>query len=359
VKPYTLLLPLLLAACGSPLPPITDCQPRGEMRPYCDMQTPEDIAALPDGRHLLLAHFGHMGESAGSLSLFDTRDGAMTPLFPAPGAAQRDPGGVWGDATCREPPGADFSPHGTHLHRLADGRWRYLVVNHGSREAVELFELQMTGPRPALIWRGCVAAAPDTLMNDVVGLRDGGLVYSRMFHPGDLLALPKALLGIATGELWRWHPKDGLTALPATTASYPNGLEISADNRYVFANMYLEREVWRVRLTDGAVDARYAIAHADNSSWGSDGRLWVATHTMSLRDMIGCFRSPEAPCPGSFAIVALDTASGATETLLHHEGPPMGAATVAVPQAGRVYLGSFAGERMVSLPDFDVPAASR
>jgi hypothetical protein len=49
----------------------------------CGMQTPEDIAALDDGRHLLLAHFGGMIDGSGSLSLFDTQTERMKSLFPS------------------------------------------------------------------------------------------------------------------------------------------------------------------------------------------------------------------------------------------------------------------------------------
>ena len=43
------------------------------------------------------------------------------------------------------------------------------------------------------------------------------------------------------------------------------------------------------------------------------------------------------------------------ELLFSHSGAPMGAATVAVPQGGRVYMGSFVGDRMISVPDFTAP----
>lgn len=350
--PGLIALLSLVAGCSSPLPPITDCEPRGDIEPVCGMATPEDIAALPDGRHLLLAHFGHMGERSGSISLFDTRTGESTPLFPAPGAVTAVAGEPWGQADCTEPPGDSFGPHGTHLHRLEDGRWRFLVVNHGSREAVELFEWLPDETPPQLAWRGCVVAAPGTLMNDVVGLDNGDLVYSKMFDPADSLALPKSALGIPTGELWRWSAADGLAPLPATASAYPNGLEIDAANEYVYANMYMEQQVLQVRLSDGEVTARYDIPNADNSAWGSDGRLWVTTHDMGVRAILDCFDHPDDPCPGGFVIVALDPASGAFEPVFRHEGPPMGAATVAVPQAGRVYMGSFVGDRMISVSDF-------
>lgn len=350
-----LLLPavLLLSACSSSPPPITDCEPRGDIHPVCGMQTPEDIAAVPDGRHLLLAHFGHMGESSGSISLFDTATESLRPLYPPAGAQSTSQDTAdWGEPECTGAPNATFSPHGTHLHRLKDGRWRYLVVNHGDREAVELFELLLQDEGARLVWRGCVRAAGDAMVNDVVGLDNGDLVYSRMFATGDALSLVKAMLGFSTGELWHWSPDSGLNPLPETAAAYPNGLEISDDNRYVFANMYMEQEVWKVRLADGSVVERYPIANADNSSWGPDGRLWIATHTMGLSDMIGCFTDQSAPCPGAFDIIALETDSGVIETVFSHAGPPMGAATVAVAQGGSVYMGSFAGDRMITVPAF-------
>ena len=111
-----LTLPLI-ASCSSSLTPITDCEVRGDIRPVCDMQTPEDIAALPDGRHLLLAHFGRMGDGTGSISLFDTETETLTPLYPPTEPAADTDGTAWGDASCTQPPGAQIGPHGTHLHQ--------------------------------------------------------------------------------------------------------------------------------------------------------------------------------------------------------------------------------------------------
>lgn len=350
---YTLALALVITGCATPLPPIENCEPHGDIRPVCDMRTPEDIAALPDDHHLLLAHFGKMGEESGSISLFDTRSENLQRLYPLPDSSQHSTN--WGEATCREPPGESIGPHGTHLHRLDDGRWRYLVVNHGKREAVELFELIPAGGDSQLIWRGCVFAEGDTMMNDVVGLDNGDLIYTRMFRPSDSLAMLKSALGVSTGELWRWNADTGLAPLPDTRAAQPNGLEIDAANEYVYANMYMEKQVWQVRLSDGQVTARYDIPNADNSAWGSDGRLWVTTHDMSIRDILACFDNSETPCPGGFDIIALDPATGEFESVFSHEGPPMGAATVAVPQGGRIYMGSFVGDRMISITDFARP----
>lgn len=340
---------LLVAACTGG-EQITDCEPRGDIAVYCDMGTPEDIAALPDGRHLLLAHFGQMGDAVGTLSLFDTATGSRTHLFPEGEAEIGTPD--WGVTECTTPPGQDFSPHGTHLQQLEDGRWRYLVVNHGNREAVELFEVWEELGNYNLVWRGCVPAGLDTLMNDVVGLTNGDLIYSRMLGESATWSMFQSILGMTTGELWRWRQGGGLEPLPATAAAQPNGLEISADNRHVFADMYMENEVWKVDVDSGQIVGRAPISAADNSAWGADGRLYVATHTGGFLETIMCFSNQSQTCGGAFEIIALDPESMSTEKVFSHSGPPMGVATVAVPQGGRVWMGSYAGDRMISVPDF-------
>ena len=157
---YKLLLAVLvmvLGACADDEIHISGCEPVGDIRPVCGMQSPEDIAALDDGRHLLLAHFGGMHDGTGSLSLFDTQTDQVTPLFPPVDGSVDTAAASWGDADCGPPLLDKFSPHGTHLHQLSDGRWRYLVVNHGGRETIEMFEYWVRAP--ATPWPGAVVCS--------------------------------------------------------------------------------------------------------------------------------------------------------------------------------------------------------
>jgi hypothetical protein len=352
LKTVLRLLPLLaVAACVDPELRIEGCEPVGEMRPVCGMQSPEDIAALPDGQYLLLANFGGMKHGTGSLSLFDTRTERLTPLFPGPEFEPDRAAADWGEPGCEAPPPDAFSPHGTHLHRLRDGRLRYAVVNHGARESIELFEVLGQGAGSRLAWRGCMLAPPDTFINDVAGLANGDLIYTRMFHRNDLRENLMSFLGANTGDLWRWSREEGARLLPGTGANQPNGIEIAPDQRHVFANMYFTGEIWKVDVDTAEVVARAPVPAVDNSAWGSDGRLWLTAHRDSLPNLLSCFREQAKPCGAGFEIIALDPHSLAFETLFAHRGAPMGAATVAVPQAGRVWIGSFVGDRLVSIPD--------
>jgi hypothetical protein len=347
---------VLFSGCDAGVPPIVGCEAVGDIRPVCDMKTPEDIAALPDGRHLLLAHFSGMDvvpvTGSGSLSLFDTQTEQVQRLFPFSGSELNTGGPQWGQADCPAPDHELFRPHGSHLHQLANGRWRYLVVNHGGRESVEMFELTLAGGDSSLSWRGCVLPTKDTRMNDVVGLSSGDLIFSRMFHTDGAIEFYLSTLGVDSGDLWRWNKDMGLRVLPGTEAAQPNGLEISSDERFVFANMYIENEIWKIDVDTGEKVAVGKVTFADNSAWGTDGRLWLASHTGNPLEMLSCLKNHTETCSASFEIIAMDPETMQTELLFSHSGPPMGAATIAVPQGDRVYLGSFAGDRMISVPNF-------
>src|SRR5262245_13128525 len=49
---------------------------------------------------------------------------------------------------------AAFEPHGIDIARRPDGIAELYMVNHGGRESVEVFEILLDEPRPALRWIG-------------------------------------------------------------------------------------------------------------------------------------------------------------------------------------------------------------
>jgi sugar lactone lactonase YvrE len=105
-------------------------------------------------------------------------------------------------------------------------------VNHGGREAVELFEVSAVG-EVSLAWRGCALPPDQAILNDVVALPDGGFLATKMYSssrttPG-ILTLGRALLGMETGEVLEWQPGAGFREVPGTRGSIPNGIEVSDD----------------------------------------------------------------------------------------------------------------------------------
>ncbi|HJN51978.1 MAG: hypothetical protein QGI68_12615 [Pseudomonadales bacterium] len=343
---FLMAVAVLLAGCQSDITPVIECVPDKGLTPICGFQNPEDLAAIPDSKWLIVSQFGSMnGTKLGNLALFDRIEELLRPVFPN-GEGGVEPG--WGDADCPGVPGKSFSPHGLDLMQLADGRWRLAVVNHGSRESVELFEVVNEESLPRIIWRGCAVGPDDAYFNDVVILADGGFLVTHMMpKSAELLGTLKGLLGMDTGHVLHWSATEGFRQVAGTEAPFPNGIEISDDEEVLFLNVYMGNEVRKIRRSNGELLAKVEVVRPDNITWGSDGRLLVASHVDGLSELVACQNLARGACGFAFEIVALDPGSMSPTTLLSHRGAPMGAATVAVQIGTRLYLGSFAGDRIV------------
>ncbi len=348
---------ILAVGCGDRLPPVAGCSAVGDLVPVCGLSRPEDMELLPDGHTLVISQMGTLdGARAGSLALYDTATGIITELPPFTDLAAQG----WGAADCPGAPGDALAPHGIHLSQRPDGQWQLLAVNHGGGERVEFFEVATDGPEAALVWRGCAIPPPGSFLNDVVALPDGGFLATNMYDRNGLrlgpvsLALVKGMLGFDTGYVLRWDGT-GFETVTGTGAPLPNGLQLSPDGRHLYLNAYLAGEVRKISYPHGRLEATAEVAGPDNSQWDRQGRLLVASQVGSMSEIVACGDIEGGACGAPFEIVALDPVTLARETLLRHQGAPMGAATVAQPVGDFLYIGSFVGDRMLRVP---MPAGS-
>ena len=356
MRALALAAALVLAACGGGPDPITTCVAERGIHPVCGFQNPEDLALLADGT-VLVSQMGSMsGDRPGDISLYDPDSGQRSSLFPSGGPGALPHVGAaaegWGADDCPGPPGPEFSPHGLDLAERPDGRLQLLVVNHGGREAIEFFEVALHDGAVALEWRGCAIPEESVLMNDVAALPDGGLLATKMFPGGGAASLWHSLRGIAgfdTGYVMEWSAESGFRELPGTRAAAPNGVTVTPDGNTIFFTAYMGGEVRRVTRDGSRPPASVAIARPDNLTWAGDGRLLVASHTGSIGDMLACSDLGGGACPLAFAIVAIDPESMATEVIFENEGAPMGAGTAAIERNGELFIGSFAGDRIIRL----------
>jgi hypothetical protein len=343
---------VVIGACSRP-EAISGCTVKGSLEPVCGFRNPEDIELLPDGHTLLISEMGSMdGSAPGSLSLFDTQSGVITRLPRFVDASAMG----WGDANCTTPPGAALSPHGIDLVRRADLRWELLVVNHGGRESVEVFEVLDRNGGWHLEWRGCVIPPPGTWMNDVAGLPNGDFLISDMFPregfsvAGISVHMLRGMLGFDTGQVLRCDPAGSCAPVPGTTAAFPNGIQTDTEGKVLFLNAYLNGEVRKISLENGELLGNVEVEAPDNSQWSADGKLLVASHTDGAHRMNACFGIRSGACAAAFAIVEIDPSTLATRTLMSHAGEPMGAATVAQQTEDALYVGSFVGDRILRVP---------
>ncbi|NRA33410.1 MAG: hypothetical protein HRU17_08725 [Polyangiaceae bacterium] len=337
---------LLSAFLGCTPDPIFDCEDKSNIHPICGFHNPEDIAIVEGGQHLVVTQMGSFmnRDTPGSLALFDLKTEKMRVAYPG---SKSSPKSIWGDASCPGEMGAAINPHGIDLAKQTDGSWRLLVVNHANRESIEFFELVGTGKDLQLEWRGCSVAPEELFLNDVVNLPDGGFLATHMLSGWFYWGILRAGLGLDTGGVYEWQPNKAWRLVPGTEAPFPNGLEISANGEDIYLNVGATDEVRRISRATGKRLATGHVVAPDNSAWGKDGRLLVASHTAPHLDKGACLELEKGACPFEFEIQALDPKTLQGDVIFSNVGAPMGGATVAVDLGNELVLGSSFGDRII------------
>jgi hypothetical protein len=339
---------LAISACGKVE---LSCAPDGNVTPICGVQMPEDLAAMPDGGGIVIAEYGDGGKLPGALTWFQPEaDTGFTRLVDSSNITQGASEQNWGEADCPIPD--LLSPHGIHLSQRG-ASLQLLVVNHSSQEQVLFYEVLPASDSkiaPTLSWRGCVSFPEHAVLNDVVALPDGGFAVTHMYdRENETLAMIKSLIGLNDGYVWRWSPGSALRVMANTNAKMPNGIEVAPDGESIWVNNYIEGELRQYDVATEELLATLLVPNIDNSAWLEDGRLLLASHTSPLT-MAPCFGLTQGSCGAPYELVAMDTATGDTQVVFRAEkGGPFGPATVAIEYQGKLYAGSFSGDRMAEI----------
>ena len=177
----------------------------------CDQSGPEDLVAVPGSPWVLASSYP---EGSGGIRLIDTRDLTTTVLAPTAAVLEQHDRGIYG--ACPGPivsvEKENFSTHGLYLDAGTGGVHTVYATHHGTRESVEVFELDVDGQTPVLTWIGC-AVAPETVsLNSVVALPDGGFAATS-FRDLDAPIEP-LMTGEISGAIWAWHTDTGMADGP-------------------------------------------------------------------------------------------------------------------------------------------------
>ena len=329
------------------------CEPAGPVKFVCGQSGPEDLVAVPNTRWLIASAYA----GDGGLFLIDTRAASSTKLYPSATAAVRLEKKTY-DA-CPGPPqtAPRIQTHGLFLQEGSGGRHTLYVVAHGSRESVEVFELDARGQSPSLAWIGC-AIAPDPIgLNSVMALPGGGFVATN-FQPRAPAGAPgggfqAALInGENNGELWEWHTGRGWAKVPGSESAGANGLEMSKDGKWFYVAQWGNRSFMRVSRGQTPVvrDTLNLGFRVDNVRWAPDGTLLVAGQG---GPDCAVFGRGGAPCNGvaTSTIGKVDPVKWTYTTIVDYPtSPVISAATVAIQIGDELWAGSFRGDRIARYP---------
>ncbi len=341
------IVTLVLPAIG--LEAQQSCAANGEVSYVCGPKNPEDLVLVPSTQWIVSSG---MADGAG-FYLIDSRSGEFGSLT---FTAQHDRT----FASCPTPPTAQtLQTHGLNIRATGAGRARLNVVGHGAREAIEVFDVDASGARPTLTWRGCVPMPEGLAANSVASFPDGSLVATVLFMPGTTFA--DAIVELKpTGAVYEWSPgKPGFELVRGTELPANNGIEVSADGSEIYVASSGLQTIVAFSHSNPARQLRTTRPLGftpDNVHLASDGRLVTAGMANDVPECGG----PPGPqhdieklsrCPRPTIVVAIDPKTMSDTVIATTAATPsFSNATMALPVGNQAWIGSFAGDRIARAP---------
>ena len=327
--------------------PIIDCEPKDNARPICGFTNPEDIVALPGDKVILIGEYGTSAEdhSGGLVTLNLETEEKLTVFRGGENEAASEAG--WGDPACTTPPTQAFNSHGIDLVRRDDGRLQLLVVQHGGREAVEVFEVLGQETDWQVEWRGCVISPENASLNEVASLPNGDFVTTKMISLDQ--SLEDGFPAENSGNAFYWSANSGYKKIGGTDGILPNGIEISPDGDIVYMNVTGEGHIRKIEIETGQELGRAPVATPDNVTWSPSGSLLIASlGELDVEAFAACTAQTEGACSNPFKIVEVDPETMTVlGTVYESTGAPMGAGTVGLQVGDELFIGSFKGDRIL------------
>jgi len=331
----------LLALLGArPAAAAEACAPAGKVHYLCGLKNAEDMAPLPGSPFMVVSGMSGAGAKGGRLYLVDTRRKSFTPLD----ADFRGPARPPYAACPGAPDPAVVAPHGLALRPGKGGRHLLYAVNHGGRQSVELFEVDVSAAAPKVRWVGCVVMPGDVNPNSVAPTPEGGFVVTK-FDANDAEGFPKMAKGEVTGAVLDWAPGRGFREIPRSAFSGDNGVVVSPDGKWVFVNAWPEKRVVRLSRRGSAPPASAPVDFMpDNLHWALDGGILVAGQVADMKTLLEC---KVERCPHDWAVVKLDPKTMKTTPVLRETGTEAFSDATGAVQAGHeIWVGTYRGDRL-------------
>lgn len=327
------------------------CDPSGGLHFVCGLTASEDLAVLPGTDWLVLGGL-NVGSPA-HLYLINARTQRASTLFPFDPPRIRPDPAHGGD---RQPPPelARMSTSGINVRVGDDGNCLLYACNHGDRHAIEIFRIEVRGGVITAAWVGCVPLPVGTLAAAVVPLSDGGLLVSSFYDPRDKNAWTRMERGEPTGSLWEWHRDTGFRELETGGISGANGLEVSADEKTIYASAWSARELLILERASGDTRRIPLEFLPDNIKRSADGTLLIAGQQSTVAKIAAC-DGPE--CPQDWIVARFDPARDRVTPLISRPGNALiNYACAALELNGTLYITARGDRRVAYVPLTSLPS---
>jgi hypothetical protein len=319
----------------------------------------EDLVTLPGARWVIASGMNGPGVPAGRLLLIDVGDRSVEKFYPARKNRYRRDGRLF-SACPGKPDEEKFVPHGLNIRSKGNGRYMLYVVNHGDREAVEIFEVDTRRDRLEITWVGCVRTPMEAhsnlpwMGNSIAPLSDDAfaLTVNPPVDSDDPKIVEKMIQGRIAGRVMIWSPGSGWRDVPGSELLFDNGIEASRDGKWLYVAASGEPGIYRLSLGRVPVDRVMLKTsfHPDNIRWGDDGFLYVTGPAGKLKEVITCAQS-SVSCAIPFKVIRIDPRTLQSEELVNEPGDQsFGLATGVAKVGNEIWLSTPRGTRIATFP---------
>jgi len=336
---------VLFSASAAEAAAPADCADEDGLSFLCGAKNVEDIVAIPGTDLAIGSSMAGFAIPGGKLILIDGRRRTAREIEPD---ASRKPLPAYAACPGTFDPAA-FQPHGVAIGGDGQGGHLLYVVNHGAREAIELFTLTAGKDAVSLHWAGCVMLPAGVSGNGVAPLPDGGFVATKYYDTTKGDAVQQLMAVRPTGGAYRWSPGKGFTQLRDSTLPGLNGVEVSADGRWIFVAGWSQDRILRYDAhRDGPPTSIALDFMPDNIRRAPDGSLLIAGQDTDPATLMGC-KTPI--CPIGWTVARLDPASLRVDYLLRRQdSATFSAASGATELAGTLWIATPRGDRIAIAP---------
>lgn len=329
----------------------TDC--RSSESVMCDLTNVEDVIRLGPSPWIVGSSLPGPTKQGPPLYVFNAQHRMAKPVMPQGIAVKFDRKTY---AACPAPPDfTKFASHGLDYRAGKGSGGTLYVINHGGREAVEVFSvasMASEGNGPVFTWIGCVEAPKGFWPDAVAALPGQGMVVTSLWDPTDKDRVAKLVAGKPVGGLAEWHPGSGWKNVGPTAMSGPNGVIASPDGKYVFVALWSGRQIMKLERKTGVNRSAPVDMLADNLRWSADGTSILAGgQDARVEQSLACFEAPDVNCNVPFKVLRVNPRTlDSTELVASQVLKGMGAGTGAIDVGNHLWLTTFRGDRLVLAP---------
>ncbi|MDB6061240.1 MAG: hypothetical protein JWM78_1343 [Verrucomicrobiaceae bacterium] len=256
----------------------------------------EDFALLDGGKWVISSSMLGGQQAQGGMYAIDVRTGVAQQIYPNSAAEKSTLPG------CPEQvAAAEFAPHGVALHKSTKGETLLYVVNHGGRESIEIFAVELRD-KPVLHWRGCLVEPAGAFGNAVAVAADDTVYMTNMGRPMD----GSAAFSPFGGDVLAWTAATGWRTVPNSALEAPNGLLVSADGGTLYVASWTQSEMFKLTLATG--DTKREVLKLpllpDNLRWSDDGSIFATGHRTAAALVQDCYVATgrcEKPIPSGIS----------------------------------------------------------